>query len=58
MTADGLVTALMAPFQSDLDAKVASGAMTPAEEADNLSRLRMKLTQMVTGQPGTKPSSK
>jgi hypothetical protein len=32
--------------------------MTPAEEADNLSRLRMKLTQMVTGQPGTKPGSK
>jgi len=58
MTADSLVTALMAPFKSDLDAKVASGAMTPAEEADNLSRLRMKLTYMVTGQPGTKPGSK
>jgi hypothetical protein len=58
MTADRLVTALIAPFKTELDAKVASGAMTPAEEADNLSRLRTKLTYMVTGQPGTKPGSK
>lgn len=58
MTADQLVTALMAPFKSALDAQVASGAITPAQEADDLVNLQTKLTRMVTGPPGTKPGIK
>ena len=58
MTADRLVAALIAPFKSELDAKVASGTMTPAEEAANLSNLQTKLTHMVSDQPGMKPGTK
>jgi hypothetical protein len=53
MTVDRLVTALTAAFKSELDAQVASGAITPAQEASDLASLRAKLTRMVTGQPGT-----
>jgi hypothetical protein len=58
MTADSLVSALLVPFKKELDAKVAAGAMTSAQEADALSGLRIKLTYTITGQPGTSSGNK
>jgi hypothetical protein len=58
MTADRLVDALLVPVTSQLDAQVASGALTSAQEADELAGIRAKLTAMVTGQPGTKTGTK
>ncbi|MBV9282694.1 MAG: hypothetical protein JOZ41_21665 [Chloroflexi bacterium] len=61
MTADQLVAAVMAPLKSSLDAQVASGAITAAQEAQDLANLRIKLTHMLTDTPdagtGTKPGS-
>ena len=58
MTVDRLVAALMAPFKAELDANVAAGAVTPAQEADDLARLQMKLTHLVTDRPGAAPGAK
>jgi hypothetical protein len=58
MTAQELVTALLVPLRSSLDAQVASGALTPAQEADELARAQGKLLPMVTTQPGTNPGGK
>ena len=58
MTVDRLVTALMAPLKTKLDAQVASGALTPAQESDELANVRIKLTRMVTSQPSTGSGSK
>jgi hypothetical protein len=53
MTADRLVDALIASFKTTLDAQVASGAITASDEAAELANIRMKLTHMVSFQPGT-----
>jgi hypothetical protein len=58
MTADALVNALMAPLKADLDAQVASGALTREAETSELANLRTKLTAMVTGQPGAGTGAK
>jgi outer membrane lipoprotein-sorting protein len=55
MTAQQLVAALVASFKSSLDAQVASGTLTSAQEADQLAGLQTKLLPTVTGQPGTNP---
>jgi hypothetical protein len=58
MTAQQLVTALVASFKPSLDAQVASGALTPAQEADELAGLQTQLLGMVTVQPGSTPAGK
>jgi hypothetical protein len=58
MTAQQLVTVLLVPFKASLDAQVASGALTPTQEADELARLQRKLLGMVTAQPGWTPAGK
>jgi hypothetical protein len=58
MTASQLVTALLALFKSSLDAQVASGALTPSQEADELAGVQRKLQAMVTTQPGSAPPGK
>jgi hypothetical protein len=55
ITAQQLVAALVASFKSSLDAQVASGTLTSAQEADQLAGLQTKLLPTVTGQPGTNP---
>jgi hypothetical protein len=50
------VDALIAPLKTTLDAQVASGAITASEEAADLAHFRMKLTHMVSDQPGVAPS--
>jgi hypothetical protein len=46
-TADGLVTALLAPSKLKLDAAVAAGRLTAAQETTMLSRLQTALTALV-----------
>jgi hypothetical protein len=58
MTAQQLVTALLAPVEASLDAQVASGALTPTQEADQLAGVQRKLLLMVTAQPGSTPTVK
>jgi hypothetical protein len=48
MTADALVAALAAPDLSQLDAAVAAGQLTPAQEADSLALLRTQLSRWLT----------
>jgi hypothetical protein len=58
MTAQQLVTALLAPVEASLAAQVASGALTPTQEADQLAGVQRKLLLMVTAQPGSTPTVK
>jgi hypothetical protein len=58
MTADRLVDALIVPIKATLDGQVASGAITAGEEATDLANIRVKLTHMVSDQPGTAPGAK
>jgi hypothetical protein len=58
MTAQQLVAALLVPFQSSLDAQVASGALTPSQEGDDLAGMQRKLLEMVTLEPGSAPAGK
>jgi hypothetical protein len=58
MTADRLVDALIGPFKTTLDAQVASGVITASQEATELTNLRIKLTHMVSDQPGTAAATK
>jgi phosphatidate phosphatase APP1 len=46
-TADGLVTALLAPAKLRLDAAVAAGRITAAQESAALARLQTALTNLV-----------
>jgi hypothetical protein len=46
-SADGLVTALVAPFKTKLDAAVAANTITSAQEATLLARLTAKFTSAV-----------
>jgi hypothetical protein len=48
MSADSLVTALMAPIESALDAQVTSGAITSVQESSDLANVRTQLTHLVT----------
>jgi hypothetical protein len=58
MTAQQLVSALLVPLKASLDAQVASGALTPTQEADQLAGAQQKLLVMVTTQPGSTPAGK
>jgi hypothetical protein len=53
-TADGLVQALLAPLKTELDQRVGSGDITPAQETAILNRQTTLLTNVVNN---TKPSS-
>jgi hypothetical protein len=55
MTAQQLVAALLVPVKASLDAQVASGALTRAQEADELAGVQRKLLMMVTAQLGSTP---
>jgi hypothetical protein len=56
-TADGLVTALLAPAKLKLDAAVAAGKLTSDREAALLAKLQTALTNLVnkTATPKTRP---
>jgi hypothetical protein len=57
MTSQQLVAALLVPLRASLDAQVATGVLTPAQEADQLAGAQRKLlvmvTMTVTPQPGS-----
>jgi hypothetical protein len=58
VTAQQLVTALVAPVKASLDAQVASGTLTRTQEADELAGVQRKLLMMVTTQFGSAPAGK
>lgn len=49
MTAQSLLAALTAPAKTSLDAAVAAGVITPAQEAGSLTMLAVRLTPMING---------
>jgi hypothetical protein len=54
VTASGLVAALAAPDKAALDAAVAAGQITPAQEAGSLAALQAQLTTLITAPPPSK----
>jgi hypothetical protein len=56
MTADRLVAALTAPVKSALGARVSWGAITSAQETDDLVSLQKQLTHLVTASIGMSQS--
>jgi hypothetical protein len=53
ISADQLVTALLAPVRSALDGLVRSGTITPSQESSDLASVRTQLAHLVASGVGT-----